>query len=71
MKAIHILWDVDKDEDTTDVYLPDEVEIPHELEGKDEEEISDYLTDLTGFCRKGFELVDAPNEHCPLGGDEE
>ena len=71
MKAIHILWDVDEDEDTTDVYLPDEVEIPRELEGKDEEEISDYLTDLTGFCHKGFELVDAPNEHCTLGGDEE
>lgn len=70
MKAIHILWDVDEDEDTTNAYLPEEVEIPRELEGKDEEEISDYLTDLTGFCHKGFELVDAQDEHCPLGGEE-
>ncbi len=52
MKAIEILWDTDGQ----DVELPNEIEVPDYME--DENEISDYLSDLTGFCHNGFYLVD-------------
>lgn len=54
MKAINIIWDVDFEEDLES--LPTEIEIPNGM--TDEEEISDYISDETGFCHKGFELVD-------------
>lgn len=54
MKAINILWDVDCDIDGEQ--LPTEIEIPDGMD--EEEEISDYLSDFTGFCHAGFELVD-------------
>ena len=53
MKAININWDVDHEEDRE--LLPTEIEIPADME--DEDEISDYLSDVTGFCHKGFELI--------------
>ena len=61
MKAINILWDVDAEEDID--FLPDAVEIPDDVirhaYGNDvEEAISDYLTDLTGYCHRGFELIE-------------
>lgn len=55
MKAINIMWDVDSKKDLE--YLPKEIEIPKEIED-DEDEISDYISDETGYCHKGFELVD-------------
>lgn len=62
MKAINIMWDVDYPEDLEQ--LPNEVQIPSYL--KDEEDISDYLSDLTGFCHKGFQLVpDSTDEDEP------
>lgn len=54
MKAINILWDVECEEDGAQ--LPDEIETPAGME--DEDEISDYLSDLTGFCHCGFSLAD-------------
>lgn len=54
MKAINIDWDVDYEEDLED--LPTEIEIPNGI--TDEEEISNYISDETGFCHYGFELVD-------------
>ena len=54
MKATNIEWDVDYEEQLED--LPTEIEIPNGM--TDEEEISDYITDETGFCHNGFELVD-------------
>lgn len=54
MKAINIEWDVDYEEELED--LPTEIEIPNGM--TDEEEISDYITDKTGFCHYSFELVD-------------
>lgn len=54
MKAINIEWDVDTEEELED--LPTEIEIPDGM--TDEEEISDYITDKTGFCHCGFELVE-------------
>lgn len=54
LKAIDIDWDVDDEEDLEN--LPTEIEIPEGME--DEDEISDYLSDVTGFCHKGFSLVE-------------
>ena len=54
MRAINIIWDVDYEEDLEN--LPTEIDIPNGM--TDEEEISDYITDETGFCHCGFELVD-------------
>ena len=50
MKAYDIEWDLDDGDE--DVSLPAEVEIPEGMDGEDE--ISDYLSDLVGFCHKGF-----------------
>lgn len=52
MKAINIKWDFDTEEDLEG--LPTEIEIPDGM--TDEEEISDYISDETGFCHYGFEL---------------
>lgn len=52
LKAVNIKWDVDCAEDLDS--LPKEVLIPSGME--DPEEMSDYLSDLTGFCHKGFSL---------------
>ena len=54
MKAINILWDTDGEE----VDLPNEIEIPDWIDEDDDDEISDYLSDVTGFCHFGYELVD-------------
>ena len=54
MKAINIEWDVDNEEELMN--LPDEITIPDGME--DEEEISDFLSDVTGYCHYGFSLVD-------------
>ena len=64
MKAIHIEWDVtDGAEDMTQEEvneiletLPTEMEVPEGM--TDEEEISDYISDVTGFCHYSFELID-------------
>lgn len=53
MKAVNIQWDVDYPEELAN--LPDEITIPDGME--DEEEISDFLSDATGYCHKGFELT--------------
>ena len=52
MKATNIKWDVDDIEDLED--LPTEMDIPCGME--DEDEISDWLSEQTGFCHYGFEL---------------
>lgn len=52
MKAINILWDTDGE----NISLPDEIDIPEGM--ADEEQISDYISDKTGFCHYGFELVE-------------
>lgn len=54
MKAINIDWDVDCEEDKK--FLPTEIEIPKEI--KTEDEIADYITDITGFCNKYFKVTD-------------
>ena len=52
MKALAIICDTDDD----NIDLPSEIEIPDGME--DEEEISDYITEQTGFCHKGFILTE-------------
>ena len=52
MKAINIIWDVDDEEELE--FLPIEIGIP---DGMEDDEISDYISDCTGFCHYGFELI--------------
>ena len=58
MKAINIEWDVDDERDLD--YLPEEISIPDDMVDEygevDEDEISDYISDVTGFCHNGFVL---------------
>ena len=54
MKAINILWDTDSKEELEQ--LPKEIEIPSFIK-ENEDAISDYITDKTGFCHKGFVLL--------------
>ena len=53
MKAINIQWDIDSNE--KDIDLPLEIEIPDGM--NDEDEISDYISESTGFCHKGYDLL--------------
>ena len=62
LKAINIKWDTDGNNEVLNK-LPTEMIIPDELEEmykKDREyaleEISDWLSDETGFCHAGFEI---------------
>lgn len=52
MKATDIIWDIDYEEELEN--LPTEIEIPDGME--DDDEISDYISEKTGFCHKGFKL---------------
>lgn len=53
MKAVNIQWDTDGDMELFK-QLPTEIDIPEGMD--DTEEISDYISDETGFCHYGFEL---------------
>lgn len=61
MKAINIEWDVSEDDlldCNENIILPTEIEIPDCLAEADIEEISDYITEETGFCHNGFDLIE-------------
>ncbi len=70
MKAINIEWDIDYDDNG---YLPTEIEIPKTGHCKMvqyrmtdvDEIISQYLSEVTGFCHGGFVLVNK----CENGND--
>lgn len=55
MKAVNIKWDVDFEEDLE--MLPTEIEIPDYIED-DFDAIDDYLSNVTDYCHRGYELVD-------------
>lgn len=55
MRAINIKWVVDEDMSKDEINLPNEIEIPKDSE-YDEDAISDYISDETGFLHEGFEL---------------
>ena len=52
MKAVNIKWDVDDKKELES--LPLEIDIPDDIE---EDEIEDYISDVTGFCHRGFNLI--------------
>lgn len=61
MKAVNIKWDTDGDRQLSKE-LPSEIEIPDSLIEdfdleEENEEISEYLSDVTGFCHFGFDLI--------------
>ena len=61
MKAVNIKWDTDGDRQLSKE-LPSEIEIPDSLIEdfdleEEHEEISEYLSDVTGFCHFGFDLI--------------
>ena len=58
MYATHIQWDTDGNDEIRE-QLPQTIPIPNGM--TDEEAISDYLSDQTGFCHKGFQLAETPN----------
>lgn len=51
LKATNILWDTDYDDDGE---LPTEIDTPEGM--TDEDEISDYLSEVTGYCHQGYVL---------------
>ena len=53
-KAINIQWDTDGNPSILDD-LPTEILIPDTL--SDEEDISDYISNETGFCHNGYKLI--------------
>lgn len=55
MKAINVNWDTDGDIEILKE-LPSEITIPQGM--TDENEISDYISNETGFCHYGFELIE-------------
>ena len=58
MKAINILWDTDGEK----IELPTEIDIPEGI--TDDEEIGNYISDKTGFCHYGFELIKQEEKLC-------
>ena len=58
-KAVKIQWDVDWEDDDEDVSLQSEMSIPDNI---DDEDIADYLSDQTGFCHFGFDVVETDQE---------
>lgn len=55
MKAVNIQWDTDGDAELASS-LPAEIDLPEGV--TDPDVISDYITDVTGFCHFGFTLAD-------------
>ena len=55
MKAVNIKWCIDEEETDWLPSLPTEIEIPDNI--IDEDEISDYISNETGYCHYGYTLV--------------
>lgn len=58
-KATNIQWDTDGDAKALSK-LPGEIDIPDGM--TDEDEISDYISNVTGFCHFGFDLSYEPKK---------
>ena len=56
--AKHVVYNIEYDTDGEKVELPDrlEIELPDDITDPDEiaEELSDAISDITGFCHFGF-----------------
>lgn len=63
LKAINIKWDTDRDEEVlqdlpTEMIIPDYLAEYYSADREyTTEEISDWLSEETGFCHSGFEIV--------------
>lgn len=60
--AVDIDWDIDDEsfDEGHGISLPENIEIPEDVlkaYKENEDAISDYLTNTTGFCHYGFRLV--------------
>ncbi len=53
MKAINIKWDADEE---TKKSLPKEIPLPSDFSAEDIDKISNYISDVTGFCHFGFDI---------------
>ena len=51
MKATNIIWDTDGNAELSAI-LPSEIELPEKM--TDMDEISDFISNTTGFCHYGF-----------------
>jgi len=56
MKAVEIKWETDG----LDINLPTCIEIPQEIS---EEQITDYLSDMTGYLVQSYNIENRPEEH--------
>ena len=54
-KVVNIEWDVDNKSDLK--RLPTEIPLPDDINPDDNDEVSDYISDFTGFCHTGFEVI--------------
>ncbi len=52
--ATNIQWDLNQEDIEAGVTLPDAVQIPLHIDNDNDDAISDYLSDTTGFCHRGF-----------------
>ena len=52
-EAVRVEWDTDGDNEAL-AFLPEEIELPEGV--SDEESISDYISEQTGFCHRGYVL---------------
>lgn len=65
--ATNIEWDIDLEDGESyeevkeEIGLPDKIMIPENI--TDEDEISDYVSEITGFCHYGFDLVEIEKEN--------
>ena len=55
MRAINIIWDTDG---ISVDDLPEEVNIPEDEDTFNDEDISDYLSDVYGWCVKSFDIAE-------------
>lgn len=55
MKAINIEWDLDFEDENLE--LPTEIEIPNYIESDDFDAIDDYISNVTDYCHKGYNLI--------------
>ena len=57
----YIISNIEYDTDGEDINLPEELEIDVPNELKDADEIDDFISDeisnITGFCHKGFSAI--------------
>lgn len=54
LKVINIEWDTDNNHNLQNA-LPKEIDIPESINTMDD--TSNYISDETGFCNFGFDLV--------------